>query len=60
MKIDPNKLQKISNFAEEKGLTRQHVYRLIKNGEINQVIIDGVKFVLLDEQAKQYKRKRKA
>ncbi|MEX0723904.1 MAG: hypothetical protein WD357_01990 [Gracilimonas sp.] len=60
MKIDTNKLQTISNFAEEKGITRQHVYRLIKNKEINGIEIDGVSFVILDEKAEHFKRKRKA
>lgn len=60
MLIESNKLQTISNFASEKELTRQHIYRLIKNGEINQVVIDGIKFVLLDDKAIQFERKRKA
>lgn len=60
MLIESNKLQTISNFASEKELTRQHIYRLIKNGEINQVVIDGIKFVLLDDKAVQFERKRKA
>lgn len=58
MYIDPNKLQTITNFGKEKGITRQHVYRLIESGEINQVIIDGVKFVHLDEKAESFERKR--
>ena len=60
MKIDSNKLQKVSNYAKEKGITRQHVYRLIENEEINGIEIDGVNFVILDEKAEAFERKRKA
>ena len=58
MKIDSTKLLTVSTFANEKGLTRQHVYRLIKNGEINGLKIDGIQFVIMDEKAKSFKRKR--
>lgn len=59
MQIDSAKLQTLTNFVKEKGFTRQHVYRLIKSGEINQVLIDEVMYVLLDEKAEQFERKRK-
>lgn len=58
MLIDPNKLYKVSTFAAEKDLSIQHVYRLIENGELNSIKIDGVQFVILDEKAKEYQRKR--
>ncbi|MDZ7720663.1 MAG: hypothetical protein U5K72_17735 [Balneolaceae bacterium] len=58
MQIDSNKLQTISNFADEKNITRQHVYRLIKGNEINSLKIDGVLFVILDEKAKSFQKKR--
>jgi len=58
MHIDSTKLRTVTNFAEEKGFTRQHVYRLIKNGEINSLKIDGIVFVIFDKKAKQFERKR--
>jgi len=58
MRIDSNKLKTVTNFAEEKGFTRQHVYRLIKSEELNSVQIDGVTFVILDKKAESLDRKR--
>ena len=58
MRIDSNKLSTVSNFADEKGFARQHVYRLIKSGEINSIDIDGIIFVILDEKADSLDRKR--
>lgn len=58
MLIESNKLKTVSNFADEKKITRQHVYRLIKANEINSINIDGVLFVILDEKAKNFEKKR--
>ena len=58
MLVDPNKLCKVRTFAEKKDLSIQHVYRLIENGELNSIKIDEVQFVILDEKAKEYQRKR--
>ena len=58
MRIDSTKLKTVSNFAEEKGFTRQHVYHLIKNEEINSLDIDGVRFIIIDEKSKKLERKR--
>ena len=58
MQIDSNKLKTVSNFAEEKGFTRQHVYRLIKGDEVNTIQIDGIIFVIKDEKAESLDRKR--
>lgn len=59
MLIDPNKLKTPTNFADEKNITRQHVYRLIKKGEVSSINIDGVEFVIMDEKSKAFERKRK-
>lgn len=59
MKIDINKLLTISNFAKSKNIARQHVYRLIVSKEITEVKIDNISFVLLDEKAIAFERKRK-
>ena len=58
MQIDSTKLKTVSNFADEKGFTRQHVYRLIKSDEINSLEIDGVLFIILDDKSKNLERKR--
>lgn len=58
MQIDSTKLKTVSNFAYEKGFTRQHVYRLIKSEEINSLEIDGVLFIILDDKSKNLERKR--
>jgi len=58
MQIDSTKLKTVSNFADEKGFTRQHVYRLIKSEEINSLEIDGVLFIILDDKSKNLERKR--
>lgn len=58
--IDIEKLITISNYAKLKGLTRQHVYRLVLSNEINEVKIDDVSFIYLDEKALLFERKRKS
>lgn len=59
MKVNIEKLLTISNFSESKGLSRQHVYRLTEKGELTLVIIDGIKFILLDEKAEDFVKKRR-
>ena len=58
MKIDIDKLLTVSNFAILKGLSRQHVYRLIENKELTLISIDGISFILMDEKAVDFVRKR--
>lgn len=45
MKIETEKLVKISTYAIRIGKSRTWVDALIKSGKIKLVIIDGVKFV---------------
>lgn len=59
MQVDTKQLITVTNFAARKGITRQHVYRLIESGEINAITIDGISFVLLDEKSEKLQRKRK-
>jgi hypothetical protein len=59
MQINPDKLLTVTNFAKQKGLTRQHIYRLIDAGLINSISIDNILFVVMDEKAKKFKRQRK-
>jgi hypothetical protein len=58
MKINIDKLLTVSNFAILKGLSRQHVYRLIENKEVTLITIDGISFILMDEKAVDFVRKR--
>jgi hypothetical protein len=58
MKIDLDKLLTVSNFAFLKGLSRQHVYRLVENNELTLIKIDGVSFIFMDEKAVEFVRKR--
>jgi DNA-binding phage protein len=58
MKVDTEILQTVSNYAQDKGLSRQHIYRLEQNGELDIIRIDGVAFVLLNDKARNFQRKR--
>jgi hypothetical protein len=46
--IDIKKLQKVSNFAKDKGILRTSAYRLIKEGVIDYAVVDDVVFVVLN------------
>ena len=35
----------IKNYAGKYGITTSYVYKLIKLGELDAVVIDGVKFI---------------
>lgn len=59
MIINTEDLLTIANFASLKQLSRQHIYRLIESNELTKVEIDGVSFILQDEKAKNFIRKRK-
>ena len=59
MQINSEKLQTISNYAIVKGLSRMQVYRLIRDNQLNSLEIDGILFVLIDEKAENFTRKRK-
>ncbi|MFH1196971.1 MAG: hypothetical protein V1720_14835 [bacterium] len=56
--VNIKNLKTPQNFAIEKGISRQLVYRMIGEGKIDTVNIDGTVFILLNEKAKSYKRSR--
>ena len=58
MKINIEKLLTVSNFANFKSLSRQHVYRLIENSELTLITIDGISFIFMDEKAIDFVKKR--
>lgn len=47
LKIDRTKLRTVQNYAKEIGVTRPTVYKMIKDGILKKVSIDGVTFILL-------------
>jgi hypothetical protein len=60
MKIEISKLITVTNFANLKKLSRQHVYRLAENNELTLIKIDNIAFILLDSKADEFERKRKS
>jgi hypothetical protein len=59
MLVEIEKLISVTNFAKKKNLSRQHVYRLANNEELTLIMIDDVAFILIDEKAVNFVRKRK-
>lgn len=59
MQIETEKLFTVTNFAKQKGLTRQHMHRLLDAGIFNSITIDGVVFIINDEKAATFVRTRR-
>jgi len=49
MKIQTEKLLKISSYARKINKSVQYVYHLSKEGKIKVIEIDGVKFVKIED-----------
>lgn len=60
MIVNTKLLLSVASFAKQKGLSRQHVYRLIENNELSFVKIDNILFIILDEKTLHFERKRKS
>ena len=45
MKIDISHLMTIKNFALKERVTASYIYKLIKEGKMQQLTIDGVQFI---------------
>lgn len=47
MKVETNKLKTIHNFSKQldKPVTETYIYRMINEGRLVSVIIDGIKFI---------------
>jgi hypothetical protein len=58
MNINIEKLLTVTNYAILKGISRQHIYRLVQNQELTMIKIDGINFIFLDEKAIDFVRKR--
>lgn len=59
MNINTDLLITITTFATKKELTRQHAYRVVKNGSVNSLTIDGITFVIMDDKYHNFTRMRK-
>lgn len=58
MNINIEKLLTVTNYANLKKISRQHIYRLVDKQELTMIKIDGVNFIVLDEKAVDYVSKR--
>lgn len=56
MKVDITKLKKISNYAREKCVTPQVIYKWIDKKRIDCVTIDGITFVVMNSAAEEAER----
>lgn len=45
MLLNPKWLKTIKNFALGEGVTPSYIYKLVREGKMSLVTIDGVKFV---------------
>lgn len=43
-------LVKVSTYAKENNISVQTVYNWVKEGKLKSVVIDGVKFIEVDEE----------
>ena len=47
--IDINTLQTIKNYAVSQGVTQGYIYKLEREGKMDTLLIDGVKFIQVDK-----------
>jgi hypothetical protein len=45
MQLNPKWLKTVKNFANGEGVTASYIYKLVKEGRMKLIMIDGVKFV---------------
>jgi len=58
MKTDISKLKTIPNFGRMKGISKQRIYILVRDGKFDTLEIDGVKFIVLNDKALNYKKQK--
>ena len=56
MKIDINSLKTFSNFGKLKNISRQRIHILVQDGRFDTIEIDGVKFIIMNDKAINYKK----
>lgn len=49
-KIDIDKLVTVRHYAEMNGIVRETVMQRVKRGDITLVVIDGVNFVMMEDE----------
>lgn len=49
-KIDIDKLVTVRHYAEINGVVRETVMQRVRKGEITLVVIDGVNFIMMEEE----------
>lgn len=54
--IDISKLRTPINYAKDKNVSKQRIYELIGKNRFDVVEIDGTKFIILNEKAKEYRQ----
>ena len=47
--IDINTLLTIKNYAVSQGITQGYIYKLEREGKMESLLIDGVKFIQTDK-----------
>jgi hypothetical protein len=47
--MDLSKLVKLSTYAKKKGVSYEYIRQLCNANQIESVVIDGVRFVVLDD-----------
>ena len=53
--IDITKLRSPQNFANDKGVARQLIYRMMDEGKLDTIDIDGTRFIILNQKALEYR-----
>ncbi len=53
--VDITKLKSPQNFANDKGVVRQLIYRMMDKGLLDTVDIDGTRFIILNKKASEYR-----
>ena len=56
MKVDISKLKTLPNFAKMVGISRQRIHILVQENRFDIIEIDGVKFIVVNEKALNYKK----
>lgn len=53
--VDITKLRSPQNFANDKGVVRQLIYRMMDKGLLDTIDIDGTRFIILNQKAIEYR-----
>ena len=56
MKIDTKLLKTIRKYGDMKNISRQRIYKLVEAGKLDCIDIDGVRFILMNDRAINYKK----